>query len=76
MVQRAVGAGYVGWRALSENVAAGQPDVGRVMSAWMGSTGHRANVLSRSVEHLGVGMARSASGTPYWTQVYGAAGRC
>lgn len=69
-------AGYNGWRAWGENVAAGQGAVASVMSAWMNSTGHRANILNGSYEHVGMGLAHSANGTPYWTQVFGRSGTC
>ena len=68
-------AGYY-YSSAAENVAAGQPDVNAVMSAWMGSTGHRNNILSTGSAHVGVGLAHSAGGTPYWTQVFGSGGTC
>ncbi len=74
--QRANAAGYLGWNALAENVAAGYPSVSSVMGGWMGSSGHRANLLSGSYEHVGVGRAASANGTLYWTQVFGRRGSC
>lgn len=72
---RATSAGYRGWTALAENVAAGQSDVPSVMSAWMASSGHRTNILG-GYAHVGVGLARSANGTPYWTQDFGTGGDC
>ncbi len=76
MTQRAEAAGYVGWNAMGENVAAGYPSVAAVMGGWMGSSGHRANLLSTSYEHVGVGRAASGSGALYWTQVFGRRGSC
>ena len=76
MTQRVQGAGYVGWTSLGENVAAGYPTVTAVMSGWMGSTGHRANLLSASFQHVGVGRAPSGSGALYWTQNFGRSGSC
>merc|ERR1712174_33767 len=32
--------------------------------------GHRANILSSSSKYFGLGLAYSASNTPYWTQVF------
>lgn len=69
-------AGYAGWNALGENVAYGFNAVNTVMVGWMNSSGHRANILSRSYEHVGFGLATSASGTRYWTQDFGAGGTC
>ncbi len=76
MQQRVAAANYVGWNALAENVAAGQPTVGSVMDAWMASAGHRRNLLSTSYTHVGLGLASSGSGTPYWTQNFGRGGSC
>lgn len=76
MSQRANNAGYRGWNALAENVAAGQPDVTSVVKAWMGSPGHRANLLSSTYSHIGVGQSRAANGTIYWTQMFGRGGTC
>ena len=47
-----------------ENVAAGQRTATEVVSAWMNSPGHRANVLGRSFVHVGFG--RSGN---YWCVV-------
>lgn len=60
------------WRSLAENVAMGYPDAPSVMNGWMGSTGHRQNILRASVTQIGVGLAYAADGSPYWTQVFGA----
>jgi len=76
MQQRAGAAGYVRWIAVAENVAAGQPTVNSVMDAWMGSAGHRQNLLSTSYSHVGLGSAASSTGTPYWTQNFGREGTC
>src|SRR5829696_4541252 len=60
-----------GYRACAwgENVAAGQPDAQHVMQSWMNSPDHRANILSRNYYDIGVGLAYSSGGTPYWTMV-------
>lgn len=76
MSTRAVRAGYVGWTALAENVAAGYGSVDAVMNGWMNSSGHRTNLLNPTYTHVGMGQAVSASGTPYWTQDFGRSGAC
>ena len=76
MAQRANAAGYLGWNALAENVAAGYPSVASVMNGWMGSPGHRTNLLSGTYEHVGIGWSGSGNGTLYWTQVFGRRGSC
>jgi uncharacterized protein YkwD len=73
---RATRAGYVGWTALGENVAAGYTSVDAVMNGWMNSSGHRANILSTTYTHVGFGRADSATGRPYWTQDFGRSGTC
>ena len=40
------------------------------MNAWMNSAGHRANILSASYNQIGVGVAKAANGTYYWTQMF------
>jgi uncharacterized protein YkwD len=55
-----------------ENVAAGYPDAEAVMAGWMGSDGHRENILNPSFEHLGVGYSVGDDGNAYWTQNFGA----
>lgn len=72
---RANRAGYTGWTGLAENVAYGQGDVNTVITAWTNSAGHRANILG-AYTHVGVGLAGSSNGTPYWTQDFGSGGRC
>lgn len=42
-------------RAWAENVAAGQRSPEEVMEVWMGSAGHRANILSPAMREIGVG---------------------
>jgi uncharacterized protein YkwD len=54
----------------AENVAEGQRTAAEVMSSWMDSEMHKANILSKNVE-IGVGVAKSADGKKYWTQVFG-----
>lgn len=76
LATRANRSGYLGWSTLGENVAYGYRSVSAVMAGWMGSAGHRANLLNGSYTHVGFGLALSAGGTLYWTQDFGAAGSC
>ncbi|WP_084654104.1 CAP domain-containing protein [Nocardia altamirensis] len=55
----------------AENIASGQSTPAAVVSAWMRSPGHRANILNCSLRDIGVGFAKSSKGTPYWTQDFG-----
>jgi len=49
-----------------ENIAAGQQSSAAVMSAWMNSRGHRANILRGGVRYMGIGVAVAANGVKYW----------
>jgi len=60
-----------GLAGAGENVAAGYSSASSVVSAWMGSPGHKANILRPSFRLLGVGARRSDSGTWYYAQVFG-----
>lgn len=63
-------AGYA-YREASENVAAGFFDAPSVMSGWMGSKGHRRNILARGAEDIGIGVAVGGDGQLYWTMNLG-----
>jgi uncharacterized YkwD family protein/spore coat assembly protein SafA len=56
--------------AAGENIAYGQRTPQDVMNAWMNSDGHRSNILSRVYNQIGVGVAKAANGTFYWTQMF------
>lgn len=66
--QRMSAAGYP--RPGAENVARGQSNPHAVMTAWMNSPPHRANILNPDFATLGVGADLGAGG-PYWTQNFG-----
>lgn len=70
---RISGEGYR-WSIFSENVARGYGSPQDVITGWMGSPGHRANILSPRVVDVGVGYAYSSlSGRgDYWTAVFAA----
>ncbi|MFG2870028.1 CAP domain-containing protein [Streptomyces sp. NPDC048338] len=53
-----------------ENIARGQVDAAAVMQSWMGSDGHRANILNCDFKTIGVGV-HFADGGPWWTQDFG-----
>lgn len=73
---RILAEGYV-WRTWGENIAYGYTTPEAVMSAWMNSSGHRANILNFKFKDLGVGVylkpsPNGGSGTLYWVQNFGA----
>ncbi|GES10948.1 hypothetical protein Amac_045450 [Acrocarpospora macrocephala] len=55
--------------SIGENIAKGQQTAASVMKDWMGSQGHRENILNCSYTQIGVGYV--AAGGPYWTQDFG-----
>ncbi len=63
-------AGYR-WTLVGENIAAGYSSPEAVLAGWMGSRGHRRNILNCRYRHIGVGFTVSDRGVPYWTQVFG-----
>lgn len=58
---------------IGENIAEGQPSAEDVMTAWMNSTGHRANILRKSYTELGVGLVydENSDYKYYWVQLFG-----
>lgn len=73
MAERARAAGIRGWRVLGENIAFNQgfndPSAFAV-ERWMGSSKHRANILNGQFTRTGIGVARAADGSIYFTQVF------
>jgi hypothetical protein len=63
-----LGSGLSGWQALGENVGMG-PNPSILHDAFMGSSGHRANILG-NYTHVGVGAERAPDGTLYVTVVF------
>ena len=57
----------ISYRSAGENIAKGQRTPAAVVSAWMNSQGHRANILSTSFTHIGVGYVADGN---YWTQMF------
>ena len=56
--------GYPSW--VGENVAYGYPSAAATLAAWMGSPGHRANILNASYRVIGIGQHEWA-----WTTDFG-----
>jgi uncharacterized protein YkwD len=68
--ERVTASGYR-WSTYGENIAKGQQTPEAVMTSWMNSPGHRANILNCAFEEIGVGI-HDGGGGPYWTQNFGA----
>ena len=51
----------------AENIARGHLSPEQVVSAWMNSAGHRANILDPNMTHIGVGYEKDSR---HWTQMF------
>jgi uncharacterized protein YkwD len=69
--ERVQACGYPRSALVGENIAAGQSSAELVMSGWLGSPGHRANIERASFAAIGVGAARAANGSIYWAKDFG-----
>ena len=60
------------YNSMGENIAAGQNSPASVVTAWMNSEGHRANILNGNFKKLGVGYLYDSSGQYkyYWAQMF------
>ncbi len=67
-------ADYAGYQyyALGENIAYGYTGASDVMTAWMNSPAHRANILESMFTQIGISVAAAPSGVLYFTQEFGA----
>ena len=74
-IDRAEAAGYLGWAYLGENLAwgAGHPEPAGILAGWLGSPGHRDNLLSPTLQETGVGCyLRSQPEARFWcVQAFG-----
>jgi uncharacterized protein YkwD len=59
------------YMAYGENVAYGQENLEELVKGWMDSKGHRMNILGKQFTEIGLGIARTRDGVPYFTQVFG-----
>lgn len=60
----------INYRTAGENIAYGQSTPAQVMNSWMGSSGHRQNILNPSFTQIGVGVGKNSAGQLYWTQMF------
>ncbi len=70
--QRVSNRGYV-WRAVGENIAAGQASVAAVVEGWLESPGHCRNIMNETFTEMGMAEAKpddsGSTYSSYWTQV-------
>ncbi|BDP41273.1 hypothetical protein DAETH_12420 [Deinococcus aetherius] len=64
-------AGYTGFTAAAENIAAGQSTPEAVVAGWLQSPSHCANIMNAAYRDLGVGYYAGGSYGHYWTQNFG-----
>ncbi|MBA2871497.1 putative YkwD family protein [Anoxybacillus calidus] len=57
----------VTYKTAGENIAQGQRTPQEVVTAWMNSPGHRANILNQQFTHIGVGFEQAGN---HWTQMF------
>jgi uncharacterized protein YkwD len=55
---------------IGENIAYGQSSPTQVMSSWMNSSGHKANILNSQFNSMGVGLAENTDGAKVWVQCF------
>ncbi|MEL7609016.1 MAG: SH3 domain-containing protein [Bacillota bacterium] len=57
----------ISYRAAGENLAKGYLTPEAVVTGWMNSSGHRANILNGNYTRIGIGYVADGS---YWTQIF------
>jgi len=62
-------AGY-SFRRMGENIAHNYQTPADAVDGWMKSKGHKENLLNAELTHIGVAVAKSDKGEPYWVQVF------
>jgi uncharacterized protein YkwD len=67
---RIVASGY-NWKAVGENIAAGNLTPQEAVQGWMKSPPHRRNLLSGDYSEIGIGYAVDSAGSKYYVQVFG-----
>ncbi len=62
-----VGVKYSYW---GENINEKQESVSSTMKSWLGSKGHKANIVNGNFDQVGFGRAKDKSGKYYWVQMF------
>jgi len=65
--------GYLDYSSVGENIAAGQDDLEEVITAWLESPAHCANMMSPAFAEVGVAVVvkKESEYGIYWTQNFG-----
>jgi hypothetical protein len=61
-----LGSKISGWSMIGENIAMAW-SASQAQQLWMASSGHRANILQRKYDRVGVGVSRAADGSLWFT---------
>ena len=56
--------------AVGENIGMGQRSAEEIVTAWMNSSGHRANILNGSYRKIGASAYTAPNGTIYWCEQF------
>lgn len=56
--------------AVGENIAMGQNSVEEAVTAWMNSSGHRANILNPSYQRIGASAYTASDGSVFWCEQF------
>lgn len=57
----------ISYKSAGENIAQGYRTPQEVVTGWMNSSGHRANILHNRFTHIGIGYAQKGH---YWAQIF------
>jgi uncharacterized protein YkwD len=60
----------ISYRAAGENIAYGQKTPQEVVTGWMNSPGHRANIMNKNFGKIGIGVYKASNGRIYWSQLF------
>jgi uncharacterized protein YkwD len=62
--------GYT-YATIGENIAYNYPGAPEVVTGWMNSAGHKANILNPGFTEIGIAIAANSEGELYYCQVFG-----
>jgi uncharacterized protein YkwD len=62
------------WKSYGENIAFGQSNTNEVMAAWIGSTGHRENIIEPNFEEAGFAHCGLMDHS-FWVSIFGSTDR-
>lgn len=60
----------ISYRSAGENIAYGQRSPEEVVTGWMNSPGHRANIMNQNFTKIGIGYYQAPNGVKYWSQLF------